>query len=161
MTDVELSWTDNSTFEDGFRVYRTTVPVPSFPADFTQIDTLPPGAAEYVDRSAPADAAVSYAVTAFSTQFGESDAATASVTTPPVDARKYIGLLGATAPERSVAGAVRAEQAASGQTQTDRASAGAVVATAPTTGQTREERTTAGEVSEETPSPGDTDREED
>jgi len=161
MTDVALSWTDNSSSEDGFRVYRSTVSVPSFPADFTQIDTLPPGTTEFVDWSAPADVVVSYAVTAFSTEFGESGAAIASVTTPPVDARKYIGLLGATNPERSVAGAVRAERAASGQKEVNRATAGEVVATAPATGQVREERTTAGEVNETTPAPGDTDREED
>lgn len=141
MTDVALSWADNSSFEDGFRVYRSTVSVPSFPADFAQIDTLPPNTTNYVDRSAPADATVSYAVTAFSTQFGETDATISSITTPPVDARKYIALLGATAPERSVAGAVRTERAVAGQTRVDRA--------------------TTGEVSEEEPLPGDTDRQED
>jgi len=161
MTDVVLSWTDNSTSEDGFRVYRSTVSVPSFPADFTQIDTLPSNTTEFVDWSAPADTTVTYAVTAFSTQFGESDAAIEPITTPPVDARKYISLLGATAPERSVAGEVRTEQAAPGKIQADRATAGEVVATAPTRGQVRQERTTTGTVSEEEPVPGNTDREED
>lgn len=46
-SDVTLSWSDNSdgvslssTDEDGFRIYKSTTSSPSFPGDFTQIDSV-------------------------------------------------------------------------------------------------------------------------
>lgn len=80
MATVQLSWTDNSDNEDGFRVYRSTTNSPSFPGDYTQIDTTAADTTTYTDSSAPTGVTVFYAVTAFNAA-GESDAATTSIKT--------------------------------------------------------------------------------
>lgn len=161
MADVELSWTDNSNNEDGFRVYRSTTAAPSFPQDYTQIDSLPPDTTSYVDWSAPADTTVTYAVTAYDTKYGESSATTDDVATPALDVQKYIAVLGEVRQEQPVAGEVREELSVAGQIREERPVAGELTEAQPAAGQVREERATAGEVREEQPVLGDTDRAED
>lgn len=138
MADVELSWTDNSSIEDGFRIYRSTASSPSFPGDFSQIDSVGTDTTKYTDYSAPGGTTVTYAVTAFHNTYGESGETTDSVTTPAVEAVKYIAAPGEVREEQPAAGEVREEQAAGGEV--------------------REEQPVAGEVREEQPAPGDTDK---
>jgi len=75
MVNVELSWTDNSTKEDGYKVYRSTVGDASFSNDYTEIGSVSSNTTTYSDTSPPEVADVSYAVTAFDS-VGESAPAT-------------------------------------------------------------------------------------
>jgi len=81
MAVVDLAWTDNSSSENGFNVYRTTTASPSFPGDYTQIDSTGTDVTTYSDTSAPDGETVHYAVTAFNAN-GESGATKNNVTTP-------------------------------------------------------------------------------
>ena len=80
MATVDLSWTDNSSNEDGFQIYRTTTSSPSFPGDYTYIDTVGTNTTTYSDSSSPDGDTVYYAVTAYNSA-GESNAATTSIET--------------------------------------------------------------------------------
>lgn len=81
MATVELTWTDNASNEDGFRVYRTTTESPSFPGDYTQIEEINTADTEsYTDTNAPGGDEVFYAVTSFNSN-GESSETTDSVRT--------------------------------------------------------------------------------
>lgn len=83
-TEVDLSWTDNSSDsgqEDEFRVHRTTTASPSFPGDYSQIDMVGADVTTYQDTTAPGGETIHYAVTAWNSA-GESSETTASVTTP-------------------------------------------------------------------------------
>lgn len=77
MVTVSLSWTDNSDNENGFRVYRSTTLSPTFPDDYSQIDSLAADTTTYDDTSPPEDTDLTYAVTAFN-DAGESDASVSS-----------------------------------------------------------------------------------
>ena len=79
MVTVDLSWTDNSSNEDGFRVYRSTTTSPSFPSDYSKIHERNANTTTYSDTSAPIGT-VYYAVTAFNSA-GESGATTTSIET--------------------------------------------------------------------------------
>lgn len=81
MATVELSWTDNASSEDGFYIYRSTTSSPSFPGDYSQIDSVGTDITTYSDSNAPDDTTVYYAVTAFNSN-GESSATKSNVTTP-------------------------------------------------------------------------------
>lgn len=78
MATVELTWSDNSTTEDGFNIYRATAPSPSFPGDYTQIDSVSHNVSFYEDTNAPDGSLVYYAVTAFDDD-GESVETTTTV----------------------------------------------------------------------------------
>lgn len=64
MADVTLSWSDNSTSEDGFKIYKSTVSSPSFASDFTQIDSVGPDTTSYT-LSADLSQVTEFAVTAY------------------------------------------------------------------------------------------------
>jgi len=78
--NVDLSWTDNASTEDEYRVYRTDVDSPAFPGDYTKIATLAADSTTYQDTTVSEGTTYSYAVTAWS-NFGESSETTAAVTT--------------------------------------------------------------------------------
>lgn len=78
MATVNISWTDNSNDENGFRVYRSTVTSPSFPNDYSQIDETGVNVTTYEDTSPPLGEVVSYAVLAFD-DIGESETSTATI----------------------------------------------------------------------------------
>lgn len=112
LTPVRLDWTDNATDEYGFYVYRTTTATPSFPADYSQIDTLGFDVVTYTDEYAPEDATVHYAVTAYNGG-GESVEVSASITTStggggtPQTAAAEVGWLTSSTPTTTaVAGGV-------------------------------------------------------
>jgi len=76
--DVNLYWTDNSTDEDGFRIYRTTISSPVFPGNFEQIDSVGADVTEYTDTDAPGGRRTTYAVVAYNAA-GESGESTDQV----------------------------------------------------------------------------------
>jgi hypothetical protein len=78
-TKMELSWTDNSSGEDGFTVYRTTASSPSFPGDYTSIADLGADTTSYMDTDSLSSETYHYAVTADANGF-ESSEATNSIT---------------------------------------------------------------------------------
>lgn len=80
MASVELNWTDNSSDETGFPIYRSTTSSPSFPADYTKIHTAAADATTWTDTSAPNGTEVWYAVTAENGD-GESAETSGSITT--------------------------------------------------------------------------------
>jgi len=80
MVSINLSWTDNSDNENEFRVYRTTKVAPTFPDDYTQIDTVGADTTSYTDTNAPNGESVDYAVTAANDD-GESDPTKAIIET--------------------------------------------------------------------------------
>lgn len=53
MPTVDLSWDDNSSIEDGFKVYRSKTENPSFPSDYTEIADLGADTTTYTDTTAP------------------------------------------------------------------------------------------------------------
>jgi Fibronectin type III domain. len=67
--DIELNWTDNSTNENGFRIYRSTNLPATFPDDFTQVAETSANVTTFTD-TAPKEK-MEHAVTAF-TAGGES-----------------------------------------------------------------------------------------
>jgi len=75
MASVELTWTDTASSEDGFRVYRSTTATPSFPGDYTQIDSLAADTTSYTDEFVPEKSSVTYAVSAYN-DVGESSSTT-------------------------------------------------------------------------------------
>jgi len=78
--DVALSWNLSPTTAsevDGQRVYRSTTPSPTFPDDYSQIDSLAADTTTYDDTTPPEDTDLTYAVTAFN-DVGESDASVSS-----------------------------------------------------------------------------------
>jgi len=79
-TQVELSWTDNSTGEDGFSIERKT----DVGGTYAQIATTPASIATYVDNSASADTTYYYRVRAFVSTVYSLYSAEASTTTPSV-----------------------------------------------------------------------------
>lgn len=83
MATVDLTWTDNSSSETGFPIYRATGSSPSFPGDYTQIATNSADDTTYSDTNAPDGSTVWYAVTAENGN-GESSETTDSVTTPHI-----------------------------------------------------------------------------
>jgi len=61
---VELNWTDNSNIENSYNIYRSTNDSPTFPSDYTKIDTVGKDITSYNDTDAPFGGVGSYAVTA-------------------------------------------------------------------------------------------------
>lgn len=61
---ISLTWTDACSFEEGFRIYRSTSPmdVNSLPAP---LDTLPPNTTSYVDSATTAGVTYYYRVSAY------------------------------------------------------------------------------------------------
>lgn len=82
MTTVVLSWTDNSSNENGFRVYRSTVTSPSFPNDYSQIHETGVDVTTYEDTGPSIGEVISYAVVAFNDK-GESETSTATIDLTP------------------------------------------------------------------------------
>ena len=91
MASVELNWTDNSGDETGFPIYRSTTSSPSFPADYTKIDTAAADAISYTDTTAASGTAYTYAVTAENGD-GESAETTNSITTTAATTAQSAGL---------------------------------------------------------------------
>lgn len=79
MATIELSWTDNSTSEDGFRVYRSTASSPTFPSDYTKIAELSADTTSYTDNSPPAPGTIHYAVVAYDSTYGNSESTKDSI----------------------------------------------------------------------------------
>lgn len=77
MPDIALSWTDNSDNEGAFNIYRSTTASPSFPGDYSQIDSVGANTTSYTDTGVSAGD-LSYAVTA-SNAAGESDPTVVSI----------------------------------------------------------------------------------
>ena len=91
MASVELNWTDNSSDETGFPIYRSTTSSPSFPADYTKIHTAAADATTWTDTSAPDGTTVYYAVTAENGD-GESAETSGSITTTSVPTNQSAAL---------------------------------------------------------------------
>lgn len=68
---VNLSWTDNATNEDGYKIYAETNPEgdtnPTFPDDYTEIDDISADSTSYTDSDPADEDSIWYAVTAYST----------------------------------------------------------------------------------------------
>lgn len=90
MATVDLAWTDNSSSEDGFYIYRTTTSSPTFPDDYTQIDSVGADVTSYTDSNSPDDETVTYAVTAYNSD-GESSETTGSIGTPVTGSASLAG----------------------------------------------------------------------
>ena len=75
-TRIDLGWTDNSVNESGFRIRRK-----AGAGDFSQIATVPTGAAAYSDTSVGDGTEFTFSVTAYNVA-GDSTAVTGSATTP-------------------------------------------------------------------------------
>jgi thermitase len=80
--EVDLSWTPNSTDEDGFAIYRSA----TGGAGFAKIGTTASGARSYRDATASGGATYSYYVEAYNAN-GAAASGAVSVTTPPDDAK--------------------------------------------------------------------------
>jgi len=80
---VDLTWTDNASNENGFRVERAPV-VGGVPGAFAPIGTVGPDVTTYSDTTAAAGTAYAYVVYAYNA-YGDSVVSnTALVTTPPI-----------------------------------------------------------------------------
>jgi len=108
MSQVDLSWTDNSSNEDGFRVYRSTTSSPSFPSDYSEIGTTAAGVSTFTD-SDPPRGIFSYAVTAFNAT-GESEEITQTLST----IEQYITITGSATTDRPAASSATTDRPATG-----------------------------------------------
>ena len=78
-TQVSLTWSDNSSDEDSFRIYRSSPGGSGSLGDYTLIDSNPANDNTYTDNPAAGGTTYSYAVTAFKILGGESSAAFSGV----------------------------------------------------------------------------------
>ena len=131
--DVALSWTDQATDEDEYRVYRTRVATPTFPSDYTQLATLPADTESYTDADAPEDATLTYAVTAANAD-GESDPATVAVETLAVT--KFVPIVGQIKRGVAAGGQATGETASGGATDGETAAGGQTDGETPAGGET-------------------------
>ena len=114
--DVALSWTLSPTTTsevDGQRIYRTSTSSPTFPSDYTQVDSVGDSQTTYTDTGAPEDEALTYAVTAFNSA-GESDP-----TTDSVDTTVFNPVATPTDTDTAAATGVRTRQAQASSMDTD------------------------------------------
>ena len=85
-TRVELSWTDNSSNESGFRLERS-----ADGSTWSTLATTGPGVTAYVDHSAAPSTTYRYRVVAFNSAGDSASSPTASATTPAGDTTSYTG----------------------------------------------------------------------
>jgi hypothetical protein len=154
--DVSLSWTDNSTTEDEFRVYRTSVGTPSFPADYSQIAAVGQNVTSYTDVSPPADSSLTYAVTA-ANSYGESSETSAAITTPVLGTVEWTPATGAASIEEPAAGGADIEEPAAGEADIEQPASGEADIQEPAAGEADIEQPASGEADIQEPAPGDID----
>lgn len=78
---VELTWSDNSSFENGFRVERAT----AVSGEFEWIGTVPTNVTVYKDETVQTQTAYKYRVAAFTGTASSPYSAEVSITTPAAD----------------------------------------------------------------------------
>ncbi|PYV84018.1 MAG: hypothetical protein DMG05_25185, partial [Acidobacteria bacterium] len=77
-TQINLAWTDNSTDEDGFKIYRSTDGI-----SFSLIATLGPNVTTYSNTGRLPATTYYYKVLAYNVNGSSPYSNTASATTPP------------------------------------------------------------------------------
>lgn len=77
-TDVGLTWTDTSSIEDGFKIFRS----PTGTGTFTLIATLGPNTTAYVDPNAIPDVGYDYRIVAFNSEGDSTPAEIVDFSTP-------------------------------------------------------------------------------
>ena len=96
---IDLSWRDNFADEDGFNIYRSTASSPSYPGDYTQIDSVAADVESYTDSGLTNGTTYTYVVTATDSDgFGESEPSNSDSATselpPPKNVRVHMTVAG-------------------------------------------------------------------